>query len=496
LLGADSDIRRGWHEDRTTVASADEAASRGRGTTLEQRRTLIAAYQRSRNMTLAMREAGIRSPRTAYLWWHRFQADGDSGLAPRSRARKHPRAVPALVAAQACELRRTHPDWGRRKIARELSVWHGRDVVSPSGVETALKSEGLWTGRRHPVEDHPAVRIPTTSHRLLDELIPLVIKGIGLSVRGSAAEAAKVLGERVWSRLRRDRDLWLRALVDPAVGDLLLRSRVQLAHSLMNSGNWPLAAEHLEETIGWLKHHASNREPNWQGPPLEVSLRRDDAWIESYQYLGIVLRDRDPGRAQSYLAIALTDIRSRSSRLVPTNFALAVGNLERDLAKHALRFDTTSHGEVEAHLRASDASLEGTGDRAMLAATGMAWADLHGRSASRARGDEKAAWRRHLSAMEVALEEALGAIEQLDSPPLETNFFVDAAKLRLAHGLPIDEQRLRVAARNCLAYGYQGQARQLLDLPGIERWLSPETLSDLTCSVLDAERRSARSVAT
>ncbi len=38
-------------------------------------------------MTLAMREAGIRSPRTAYLWWHRFCEAGEAALQPRSHAR-------------------------------------------------------------------------------------------------------------------------------------------------------------------------------------------------------------------------------------------------------------------------------------------------------------------------------------------------------------------------------------------------------------------------
>lgn len=36
--------------------------------TIEQKRTLIATYQQTGNMTRAMREAKIKSPRTAYLF--------------------------------------------------------------------------------------------------------------------------------------------------------------------------------------------------------------------------------------------------------------------------------------------------------------------------------------------------------------------------------------------------------------------------------------------
>jgi hypothetical protein len=56
--------------------------------TLQQKQTLIAVYQQTGNMTLAMSEAGIRSPRTAYLWWHRFCEAGEAALQPRSHARR------------------------------------------------------------------------------------------------------------------------------------------------------------------------------------------------------------------------------------------------------------------------------------------------------------------------------------------------------------------------------------------------------------------------
>jgi transposase len=462
----------------------------GKGTTPAQRRRLIAAYQRGGNMTAAMQEVGIRSPRTAYLWWHRFQQQGEAGLIPRSRARKTQKTVPDEIAAQVCALRRGNPDWGRRRIARELATRHGASIVSPSGVEEVLRRAGLWVAADRPApESAPApigagrrVAIPD-----LDDLISRALEGIDLSLQCRSREAVAMLDGKVWSRLEGDRHAWFALLDDPAVGDLFLRSRVQLGHSLMSVGQWRRAWLHLEETIGWLGRGTGDcDESTWQGPPLGVSLRRDDAWVECYQYLGIVLRDRDPALARSRVATVLAGIRSTSTgRLVPTNAELAAGNLERDLAKLLMRAGGVADGEVEAHLRVSRTSLEETGDHAMLAATDMAWADLHAARAAAVRGDDRPAWRHALDAMEAAVGRALVAIERLDSPLLQTDFFVDATRLSLAHGIPIDETRLRKAAAQTLTNGYGGQARQLLDLPGVDRFLPEEEFARLEILVAD-----------
>jgi hypothetical protein len=434
-------------------------------------------------MAAAMREARIRSPRTAYLWWRRFQQAGQNGLVPRSRARKTQRTVPADIAERACALRRTHPAWGRRKIAEELAVLSSRPVVSPAGVEAVLRRAGLWAGRIRPIAPQvgaPRDAVQRAIFRDLDQLIPSVIEGIDLSLRSRAEAAVAVLGAQVWDRLGKDRSAWFRLLNDPSIGDLLLRSRIQLGHSLMSSGRWRAARDCLGETLAWLQHVGpAEGEPAWRGPPVAASLRRDDVWIECYQYLGIVLRDRSPALAWSYLASALAAIRSRSRTLVPTCPAVAIGNLERNLAKLGLRTGRVPDAEIEARLRSALNSLEETGDRPMVAATLMTWAKQHARRAERARGRETETWLSALESMEAATEQALAGISGLDTPMLQTDFLIDAAQLYLAHDLPVDERGLRHAAANCLTYGYWGQARQIPALPNADRLLSAELIARL-----------------
>jgi hypothetical protein len=86
-------------------------------------------------------------------------------------------------------------------------------------------------------------------------------------------------------------------------------------------------------------------------------------------------------------------------------------------------------------------------------------------------------------------ERALVVFETIDSPMLHANFLTDAARLAVAHGLPVDEQRLRQAAELSLAFGYGGQARQLIGLSGIDSVLSLSVLHELMGIAQRAESR-------
>ena len=77
--------------------------------TLQQKRILIDVYQDTGNMTLAMRKANIRSPRTAYLWWHRFCEAGEAALQPRSHARNTQKRLSDPIVEQICQLRLQQP---------------------------------------------------------------------------------------------------------------------------------------------------------------------------------------------------------------------------------------------------------------------------------------------------------------------------------------------------------------------------------------------------
>jgi len=70
--------------------------------------------------------------------------------------------------------------------------------------------------------------------------------------------------------------------------------------------------------------------------------------------------------------------------------------------------------------------------------------------------------------MQESAQRALKDMRLAQSPILETITIVGSATLYLAHGLPVDCRQLEEAARYVLRYGYGGQARQLLRLPGRE----------------------------
>lgn len=454
------------------------------GTTLEQRRALIAAYQRTRNMSAAMRETGIRSPRTGYLWLKRFEECGDAGLEPRSRARKTQRTIPNEIAARAVQIRQEHPQWGRRRIAREIQSRHGGNAISPAGVEAILRRNSLWLPASKP-ETAPARTTAATPLRseyvALDKLLPTIVDGIEASLSSRAALGVALLGTTVWRQLGVDREMWSRFLADQAVGPLLLRSRTELGRSLMNTGEWRESARVFEETLGWLKRAApETREPAGVVPISGMGLRRADAWLETYQHLGIVLTHRSPAAAQSYLRIALDSLRSPSRRLVPLQPALVEGNIERDLARHLLRHAESKDEDIEQHLARSGELLVAAGDRAMLAATDIGWADLQSRRAIRLHSGDRQARMSVFETMEAALERSLAVFETLDSPILHTNLLIDAARLAVLHGLGLDHRQVQQAAMHCLVFGYGGQAQQLLRLPGVDRALPPDVVEQLS----------------
>ena len=115
----------------------------------------------------------------------------------------------------------------------------------------------------------------------------------------------------------------------------------------------------------------------------------------------------------------------------------------------------------------------------MLAATHMARASLLGEMAARAKGEDGSAWMAGLREMERAISLALELVEAERSPMLRANFAIDAAELHLDHEMPVDLALLEQAAQTCLAFGYGGQARKLIDRPQIERLLAAQTREQL-----------------
>lgn len=84
--------------------------------------------------------------------------------------------------------------------------------------------------------------------------------------------------------------------------------------------------------------------------------------------------------------------------------------------------------------------------------------------------------------MEQEIERATALVEkeQEDRPMRQTLCFVDAAELAYAHGIPLDKARVQRAAQHCATYGYGGQAKALVAVPGVRECLTEDEWRNLT----------------
>lgn len=434
-------------------------------------------------MALAMRKAGIRSPRTAYLWWHRFCEAGEVGLEPRSHARKTQNRLSDSIVEQICQLRHQEPHWGRWRIADELTRYYGQQVVSPASVEAVLRRAGLWEQIAEIA--HQSTGIPPWLSGGIDYdcLLETVQMGIRLSIHSEARAASQVLDQQVWGPLEANPTLRNRLFATPEIGSWLLSSLLHLGHSLMNSGYWSQAAHHLREAIGWLQEQeqaVGTQQRPWEDAPNFVSLRGDDVWLGCYQHLGLVLSKQDVKASLAYLQTALSGIH-RSHRPVVPGDQTMIGDLERDLANLKLKLRHFPEEEVRQHLLRAQQSAEISGSPGVQAFTYITWARLYDRLARAASEREKGTRHQQREYMQQSLEQALQLVEkeQVDRPMRQTMCFVDAAQLAHVHGMPVDRQRLQRAAQYCLTYGYGHQAEKLLAMPDIHSWLPEDTRRNL-----------------
>jgi transposase len=452
--------------------------------TLAQRQALVTAYQANGgNMAAAMRAADIASRRTAYRWWRRFEQAGAAGLCSCSRARRDHGYVRAEIAERACRLRQVHPTWGRRRIARALAQEHGAVVASPGGVEAALRRAGLW--RR----DNARTPVVASELRLwrpirLTAIMEAVREGLAADLAADAAQSARILTNEVWTPLQRARVNLRQLARDPMIGGWLLRSWLQLGHSLMNTGGWERARGVLWGLWRWLDEHEEERARREHEAPVDGwSLRWDDIWLECQQYLSIVWRDSDAKASIGYLETARRSLhRNDRRRRASLNPVGAEANIERDLAKQKLRaLHLAGHSapsvisEIHSSLdRSAELLSSAPGSAGMLAATLVTRAALYAKLAENTISDNRQERARCLSEMERTVHEALEVARQESSPILETYVVLHAAQVTLPHGVTSLSADLRKVAQNMLAFGYGGQAQQLLRLPGARAILSPD----------------------
>jgi transposase InsO family protein len=89
---------------------------------VDERLLLVGEYIKGeRPMAELCREFGV-SRKTAYKWLGRYETDGPTGLADRSRAPlRHPQRVEQVVIEALVQARKSHPHWGARKIVAWLA---------------------------------------------------------------------------------------------------------------------------------------------------------------------------------------------------------------------------------------------------------------------------------------------------------------------------------------------------------------------------------------
>lgn len=118
-------------------------------TALEERKQFIEEWHlHEEGFAELCRRYGI-SRQTGYKWLDRFEAEGEFGLADRSRApRQSPQAMSETVAAQVIALRHQHPRWGPRKLRAYLEQ-HASEEHWPatSSIGELLRRQGLAQSR-------------------------------------------------------------------------------------------------------------------------------------------------------------------------------------------------------------------------------------------------------------------------------------------------------------------------------------------------------------
>lgn len=112
------------------------------------------------------------SRKTGYKWLKRYRLDGELGDRSR-RPLRSPRHTGEAVACQVGELRRMHPAWGGRKIARRLRDLGLEAVPAPSTITHILRRQGLlYAGGAE-----PAVRWQRFEHAAANDLWQIDFKG-------------------------------------------------------------------------------------------------------------------------------------------------------------------------------------------------------------------------------------------------------------------------------------------------------------------------------
>lgn len=122
-------------------------------TTFSQRKLLMWEYERTQNISEACRRAKVNRG-TFYRWYPRYEEKGIEGLREfESSAPKNPKTIDSEIEKRVVELKKQHPEWGKKRIADELFKEHGwKRVVNHWTVRKILIRHGLWKVKPKPIK--------------------------------------------------------------------------------------------------------------------------------------------------------------------------------------------------------------------------------------------------------------------------------------------------------------------------------------------------------
>jgi transposase InsO family protein len=130
------------------------------------------AAREDANVSELCRRCGV-SRKTGYKWLRRYRAEGEAGLADRSR---RPRATPRQTAPAMTEavlaLRDAHPTWGGRKLERRL-----QDLGEPAPAASTISAILRRGGRLDPAESPRHAAWQRFEHAAPNDLWQLDFKG-------------------------------------------------------------------------------------------------------------------------------------------------------------------------------------------------------------------------------------------------------------------------------------------------------------------------------
>ena len=114
-------------------------------TTHSQRQLLFQTWKETGSINEACKRART-SRSTFYYWKERFEQGGYEALRePETPGSKKSIQIPLEIQEKVIALKANHADWGKRRIADELSKsneWI--PLISPNSVRRILLENGLW----------------------------------------------------------------------------------------------------------------------------------------------------------------------------------------------------------------------------------------------------------------------------------------------------------------------------------------------------------------